>query len=170
MTRRCDLPCLCGIHPKRCRCNGLKGGKRPKFFVADDCHPQTIALVQTRGSAINLDIVVSYYTDSEIQTVFSQPIFSTIIYPSSTLDISPTEKCCDPRLSVSPICQPCVFANHGCVSSIVQSLLFRRLFANHGRPSSICLPCLSVTYSPTIDVLPSLFCLTHCCFVSAYSK
>lgn len=54
----------CGdvIRPWRglnCRCNGLKGGKRPKFFVADDCHPQTIALVQTRGEAINLDIVVS---------------------------------------------------------------------------------------------------------------
>lgn len=41
------------------RCNGLKGGKRAKFFVAEDCHPQTIALVETRGGAINLDIVVS---------------------------------------------------------------------------------------------------------------
>ncbi|CAM9892044.1 unnamed protein product [Pylaiella littoralis] len=39
-------------------CNGLKNGKRKKFFVSEDCHPQTIALVQTRGSAINLDIVV----------------------------------------------------------------------------------------------------------------
>lgn len=37
----------------------MKGGKRPKFFVAEDCHPQTIALVETRGGAINLDIVVS---------------------------------------------------------------------------------------------------------------
>ena len=43
------------------RCNGLKNGKRKKFFVAEDCHPQTIALVETRGSAIGLDIVVSVH-------------------------------------------------------------------------------------------------------------
>lgn len=48
----------------RDRCNGLKNGKRNKFFVSEDCHPQTIALVQTRGSAINLDIVVSSSSSS----------------------------------------------------------------------------------------------------------
>ncbi|CBJ30901.1 Glycine dehydrogenase (decarboxylating) [Ectocarpus siliculosus] len=39
-------------------CNGLKNGKRKKFFVAEDCHPQNITLVETRGGALNLDIVV----------------------------------------------------------------------------------------------------------------
>eukprot|EP00904_Undaria_pinnatifida_P006432 jgi/Undpi1/2919/HiC_scaffold_14.g06296.m1 len=47
-------------------CNGLKkGAKRNKFFVSDDCHPQTIALVQTRGAAINLDIVVGDPTKAD---------------------------------------------------------------------------------------------------------
>ncbi|MEX0876179.1 MAG: aminomethyl-transferring glycine dehydrogenase, partial [Phycisphaerales bacterium] len=32
--------------------------KRNTFYVADDCHPQTIAVVKTRGEAIGLNIVV----------------------------------------------------------------------------------------------------------------
>jgi len=32
--------------------------KRKKFFVADDCHPQTIAVVQTRGESMGIEIVV----------------------------------------------------------------------------------------------------------------
>jgi glycine dehydrogenase len=36
----------------------LGGQKASRFFVADDVHPQSLALVRTRGSAIGLDIVV----------------------------------------------------------------------------------------------------------------
>jgi len=32
--------------------------KRSKFFVAEDCHPQTIALIQTRGNASGVEVVV----------------------------------------------------------------------------------------------------------------
>eukprot|EP00752_Nemacystus_decipiens_P012371 g10965.t1 len=66
-------------------CNGLKNGKRKKFFVAEDCHPQTIALVQTRGSAIGLDIVVGDPTTAD----FSSKDYSgaLIQYPNTFGDV-----------------------------------------------------------------------------------
>ncbi len=36
----------------------LVAGDRDTFFVADDCHPQTIAVVQTRAEALGLTIVL----------------------------------------------------------------------------------------------------------------
>ena len=36
----------------------LKNGKRKKFFVDEKCHPQNIALCQTRGGALGMDIKV----------------------------------------------------------------------------------------------------------------
>lgn len=36
----------------------IAGGKRSTIFVADDCHPQTIALVQTRAQFAGLNVVV----------------------------------------------------------------------------------------------------------------
>jgi glycine dehydrogenase len=39
-------------------CFGLKNGKRPKFFVAEDAHPQNVALIQTRAEAIGVEVVV----------------------------------------------------------------------------------------------------------------
>lgn len=86
------IPISSGIHPVRSRCNGLKGGKRRKFFVANDCHPQTIALVQTRGSAINLDIVVSYWNSSldVIPNQCFQPVFPTSISDQYSQPVFPT--------------------------------------------------------------------------------
>lgn len=39
-------------------CFSLKSQKKLKFFVDDRCHPQNIALVQTRGTALGLQIEV----------------------------------------------------------------------------------------------------------------
>ncbi len=55
--------------------------KRKKFFVADDCHPQTIAVVQTRGESMGIEIVVGEVksfdlTDSDAAGVLVQ-------YPTS---------------------------------------------------------------------------------------
>ena len=41
-------------------CRNIAGGNAEKtaFFVSDDCHPQTIAVVQTRARSLGIDLVV----------------------------------------------------------------------------------------------------------------
>jgi glycine dehydrogenase len=39
-------------------CYTLASGKKSVFFVAEDCHPQTIAVVQTRAEAIGVEVRV----------------------------------------------------------------------------------------------------------------
>ncbi len=39
-------------------CLRIARGKRDGFFVADDCHPQTIAIVQTRAEPLGIDVHV----------------------------------------------------------------------------------------------------------------
>ena len=49
-------------------CFSLKGkrGKKNKFFVSKDVHPQTISLIQTRAEAIGIDVVVGDHSDSAV--------------------------------------------------------------------------------------------------------
>merc|ERR1719238_2558537 len=37
--------------------------KRNRFFIADTCHPQSIALMQTRGEALGIDLVIGNPND-----------------------------------------------------------------------------------------------------------
>eukprot|EP00981_Chlorochromonas_danica_P002453 scaffold473_cov159-Ochromonas_danica.AAC.6 len=39
-------------------CFNLKGQKKCRFFVSDACHPQNIALIQTRGDALGITVEV----------------------------------------------------------------------------------------------------------------
>jgi glycine dehydrogenase len=39
-------------------CHALASGERRAFFVADDCHPQTIAVVKTRASPLGISVEV----------------------------------------------------------------------------------------------------------------
>src|SRR5438876_6553164 len=42
-------------------CHSIAGGvegTKHKFFVADDCHPQTIAVVKTRGKSMGIEVVI----------------------------------------------------------------------------------------------------------------
>jgi len=45
----------------------LKGkkGKKNKFFVSKDVHPQTIALIQTRAKAIDIDVIVGDHSKAD---------------------------------------------------------------------------------------------------------
>ena len=51
-------------------CFSLKGkkGKKNKFFVSQDVHPQTISLIQTRAAAIGIDVVVGEHSSSEVDS------------------------------------------------------------------------------------------------------
>jgi glycine dehydrogenase len=46
-------------------CHALAGSKRRRFLVADSCHPQTIAVVQTRAEAFGVEIVISAPADMQ---------------------------------------------------------------------------------------------------------
>ncbi|MGA2496987.1 MAG: aminomethyl-transferring glycine dehydrogenase [Tepidisphaeraceae bacterium] len=40
-------------------CRAISGDERPRFLVAADCHPQTIAVVQTRGRSLGIEVEVA---------------------------------------------------------------------------------------------------------------
>jgi glycine dehydrogenase len=44
----------------------IAGGEGNTIFVADDCHPQTISLVQTRAAGLNLKVMVGPVTELDI--------------------------------------------------------------------------------------------------------
>jgi glycine dehydrogenase len=39
-------------------CKAIARGRKPGFFVAEDCHPQTIAVVRTRGESVGMNVQV----------------------------------------------------------------------------------------------------------------
>lgn len=39
-------------------CHGAHNGKRRKFFVGEDCHPQTIGVMKTRAIGFNIDLEI----------------------------------------------------------------------------------------------------------------
>ncbi len=38
-------------------CRAVAGGERRRFFVAEDCHPQTVAVVETRARPLGIEVV-----------------------------------------------------------------------------------------------------------------
>ena len=39
-------------------CNALLRGKKKKFFISEKCHPQTIAICQTRAEGLGIEVIV----------------------------------------------------------------------------------------------------------------
>ena len=61
----------------------LKGkkGKKNKFFVSKDLHPQTIGLIQTRARVWNVDVIVGDHSDADFS---NKDYFGAIIqYPNT---------------------------------------------------------------------------------------
>lgn len=56
----------------------LTKGKRDKFFIGKNCHPQTIALLQTRAEAVGIDIVVGD-AHGEVQDALFDALASTLV-------------------------------------------------------------------------------------------
>src|SRR5881275_344628 len=53
---------------------------RNRFFVADNCHPQSIAVVRTRAKPLGIEIVTSDFSDFE----FDDTVFGALIqYPAT---------------------------------------------------------------------------------------
>jgi len=53
-------------------CTALtKGKNRNKFFVSDLCHPQTIALIETRANAVGIEVVIGKLEDAEFDTTYT---------------------------------------------------------------------------------------------------
>lgn len=59
---------------------GIKGAADKAFFVAADCHPQTIAVVQSRALPLNIEVVVG----DPHTFAFDRPIFGALVqYPAT---------------------------------------------------------------------------------------
>ena len=62
-------------------CYSLANQKRTKFFVDSSCHPQNIALVQTRGEALGIDIIVG--TPQSVDFTSNEYCGTLVQYPNT---------------------------------------------------------------------------------------
>eukprot|EP00877_Chromochloris_zofingiensis_P000850 jgi/Chrzof1/10766/Cz05g11130.t1 len=61
-------------------CSALARGKKPKFLVSSKCHPQTLAVCQTRADGLGLEAVLS----DEDKFVFGKDVCGVLIqYPAT---------------------------------------------------------------------------------------
>ena len=62
-------------------CHRISRGKRNGFFVASDCHPQTIAVVQTRAMPIGIELHIGSPDEVDFQ---KQDLFGVLLqYPTT---------------------------------------------------------------------------------------
>jgi glycine dehydrogenase len=61
-------------------CRRLGPSDRSIFWVDDDCHPQTVAVVKTRGGPLGIDVKVAKPSDFDLTTAFG----ALLAYPGSS--------------------------------------------------------------------------------------
>ncbi len=62
-------------------CHRLAGGERNTFFVAEDCHPQTIAVVKTRAQPLGIEVCVGR---AEATALPREGLFGVLVqYPAT---------------------------------------------------------------------------------------
>ena len=65
-------------------CHGVTGGKRDAFFVAADCHPQTIEVVKTRAGAIGVEVRVGDPAELDLSAGAGSDLFGILLqYPAT---------------------------------------------------------------------------------------
>src|SRR3954465_7489197 len=61
-------------------CRASVGSERTTFFVADNCHPQTIEIVETRAKPLGIKVIVGDFSSFK----FDQTVFGALVqYPST---------------------------------------------------------------------------------------
>ena len=50
-------------------CWSATSRKKSTFFVDENCHPQTIACVQTRAEAFNIKVIVGNHRDFDFESI-----------------------------------------------------------------------------------------------------
>jgi glycine dehydrogenase len=61
-------------------CRASVGSERTTFFVADNCHPQTIEIVQTRAKPLGIKIIVGDFSSFK----FDETVFGALVqYPAT---------------------------------------------------------------------------------------
>ena len=59
---------------------GVKGAEGKAFFMAADCHPQTIAVVQSRAVPLGIEVIVG----DPLSYAFDRPLFGALVqYPTT---------------------------------------------------------------------------------------
>jgi glycine dehydrogenase len=60
-------------------CWAIAKKKKPRFFVSEECHPQTIAVVQTRADAIGIEVEIGNHEEAELDLCFG----ALVQYPTT---------------------------------------------------------------------------------------
>ncbi|MEM9828599.1 MAG: aminomethyl-transferring glycine dehydrogenase [Planctomycetota bacterium] len=63
--------------------HSIAGGKRDTVFVADDCHPQTIALIQTRAGFLGWNVAVGSVDDVRFGVDTADWFAAVVQYPAT---------------------------------------------------------------------------------------